>query len=117
VLPRRWGVERTFSWFGHNRRLAKDDENLTNTLLDFVTLASHPLRYQQTHAGGQALRSDAVSIPFRLRPEPPAMPAASPRALATGTAEPRIPPLGAGGAGSAPTCRERTLNMALLVKS
>jgi transposase len=30
VLPRRWGVERTFSWFGRNRRLAKD----------FVTLAS-----------------------------------------------------------------------------
>jgi putative transposase len=30
VLPRRWVVERTFSWFGRNRRLAKD----------FVTLAS-----------------------------------------------------------------------------
>jgi transposase len=24
VLPRRWMVERTFSWFGRNRRLAKD---------------------------------------------------------------------------------------------
>ena len=24
VLPRRWAVERTFSWFGRNRRLAKD---------------------------------------------------------------------------------------------
>jgi len=24
VLPRRWVVERTFSWFGRNRRLAKD---------------------------------------------------------------------------------------------
>jgi transposase len=23
VLPRRWAVERTFSWFGRNRRLAK----------------------------------------------------------------------------------------------
>jgi transposase len=23
VLPRRWVVDRTFSWFGHNRRLAK----------------------------------------------------------------------------------------------
>src|SRR5215469_9351543 len=29
VLPRRWVVERTFSWFGRKRRLAKDFENLT----------------------------------------------------------------------------------------
>ena len=28
VLPRRWVVERTFSWFGRNRSLAKDFENL-----------------------------------------------------------------------------------------
>jgi transposase len=27
VLPRRWVVERTFSWFGRNRRLAKDFES------------------------------------------------------------------------------------------
>jgi transposase len=40
VLPRRWVVERTFSWFGRNRRLAKDFENLTETLATFVTLAS-----------------------------------------------------------------------------
>ena len=26
VLPRRWVVERTFSWFGRNRRLARDYE-------------------------------------------------------------------------------------------
>ena len=32
VLPRRWVVERTFSWFGRNRRLAKDFENLAETL-------------------------------------------------------------------------------------
>src|SRR6476661_8899526 len=32
VLPRRWVVERTFSWFGRNRRLAKDFENLVETL-------------------------------------------------------------------------------------
>ena len=38
VLPRRWVVERTFSWFGRNRRLAR--ENLTETLAAFVTLAS-----------------------------------------------------------------------------
>jgi len=32
--------ERTFSWFGRNRRLAKDFENLAETLASFVTLAS-----------------------------------------------------------------------------
>ena len=40
VLPRRWVVERTFSWLGRNRRLAKDFENLAVTLATFVTLAS-----------------------------------------------------------------------------
>ena len=40
VLPRRWVVERTFSWFGRNRRLNKDYEILANTLLTFVTLAA-----------------------------------------------------------------------------
>ena len=39
-LPRRRVVERTFSWFGRNRRLAKDFENLAETLAIFVTLAS-----------------------------------------------------------------------------
>jgi transposase len=39
VLPRRWVVERTFSWFGRNRRLARDFENLAETLATFVTLA------------------------------------------------------------------------------
>jgi putative transposase len=40
VLPRRWVVERNFSWFGRNRRLAKDFENLAETLATLVTLAS-----------------------------------------------------------------------------
>jgi transposase len=40
VLPRHWVVERTFSWFGRNRRLAKDYENLAGTLTAFVALAS-----------------------------------------------------------------------------
>lgn len=38
--PRRWVVERTFSWLGRNRRLAKDYENLANTLAAFVAIAS-----------------------------------------------------------------------------
>jgi transposase len=40
VVPHRWVVERTFSWFGRNRRLAKDFENLAETLATFVTRAS-----------------------------------------------------------------------------
>ena len=40
VLPRRWVVERTFSWFRRNRRLAKDFENLASTLGAFVAIAS-----------------------------------------------------------------------------
>ena len=40
VLPRRWVVERTFSWFGRNRRLAKDYQNLAETLAAFITLAA-----------------------------------------------------------------------------
>ncbi len=40
VLPRRWVVERTFSWFRRNRRLAKDYENLAESVAAFVTLAS-----------------------------------------------------------------------------
>lgn len=31
VLPRRWVVERTFSWFGQSRRLSKDYERLPET--------------------------------------------------------------------------------------
>ena len=51
VLPRRWVVERTFSWFGRNRRLAKDFENLAETLATFVTLASIPARPQAACTG------------------------------------------------------------------
>ena len=40
VIKRRWVVERTFSWLGRNRRLAKDYENLAATVLSFVTLAT-----------------------------------------------------------------------------
>ena len=39
VLPRRWVVERTFSWFGRNRRLNKDYKNLAKPSA-FVTLAA-----------------------------------------------------------------------------
>ncbi len=40
ISPRRCIVERTFSWFGRNRRLAKDYETLADALAAFVALAA-----------------------------------------------------------------------------
>jgi putative transposase len=39
VLPRRWVVERTFSWIDHNRRMSKDYERLAETSEAFIYLA------------------------------------------------------------------------------
>jgi putative transposase len=39
VLPRRWVVERTFSWLGQNRRMSKDYERLCSTSEAFVYVA------------------------------------------------------------------------------
>ncbi len=39
VLPRRWVVERTFSWLDHNRRMSKDYERLPETGEAFVYAA------------------------------------------------------------------------------
>jgi transposase len=39
VLPRRWVVERTFSWLGQNRRMSKDYERLCATGEAFVYVA------------------------------------------------------------------------------
>ena len=40
VLPRRWVVERTFAWFGRNRRLAKDFETALTSSQAWLYLAS-----------------------------------------------------------------------------
>ena len=40
VLPRRWVVERTFAWFGRNRRLAKDFEATITSSEALLYLAS-----------------------------------------------------------------------------
>lgn len=40
LLPRRWVIERTFSWFGRNRRLAKDYEGIVDVALAFIHLAT-----------------------------------------------------------------------------
>lgn len=47
VLPRRLGGRAQFSWFGGNRHLAKDFENLAETLATFVTLASIQLALER----------------------------------------------------------------------
>jgi putative transposase len=39
VLPRRWVVERTFSWLGQNRRMSKDYERLCATGEAFIYAA------------------------------------------------------------------------------
>jgi putative transposase len=39
VLPRRWVVERTFSWLAQNRRMSKDYERLAETSEAFILVA------------------------------------------------------------------------------
>jgi transposase len=40
VIPRRWVVERSFAWFGRNRRLAKDFERSIESATAWLFLAS-----------------------------------------------------------------------------
>jgi putative transposase len=40
LLPRRWVVERTFAWFGRNRRLAKDFEKTIESSTAWLLMAS-----------------------------------------------------------------------------
>jgi putative transposase len=40
VLPKRWIVERTFSWLIRNRRLSKDYERLVQTGETFIGVAT-----------------------------------------------------------------------------
>ena len=39
ALPRRWMVERTFSWLGQNRRMSKDYESLCEASEAFIHVA------------------------------------------------------------------------------
>jgi putative transposase len=39
VLPKRWVVERTFSWTDQNRRISKDYERQTETSEAFIYVA------------------------------------------------------------------------------
>jgi transposase len=51
VLPRRWVVERTFSWFSRNRRHAKDFENLAETLAHLRHARLNPTGPQAARQG------------------------------------------------------------------
>ena len=62
VLPRRWAVERTFSWFGRNGRLDKELENLAETVATFATLASIQLALRRLARGvGRELNKNRLS--------------------------------------------------------
>jgi putative transposase len=43
LLPRRWVVERTFTWLNRNRRLAKDVERTIDSAATWLYLASAKL--------------------------------------------------------------------------
>jgi putative transposase len=51
VLPRRWVVERTFSWFSQSRRLSKDYERLSETseALIYATMSRLMIRRLARH--------------------------------------------------------------------
>jgi len=55
VIPKRWVVERTYSWFGHYRRLSKDYEFLptTSEMMLFAAMVHLMVRRLEpkTHAG------------------------------------------------------------------
>ena len=39
ILPKRWIVERTFSWMNHSRRLSKDYEISTSSEMNFMFIS------------------------------------------------------------------------------
>jgi len=47
ILPRRWVVERTFSWLSQNRRMSKDYEGLCATAEAFIYVAMARLMVRQ----------------------------------------------------------------------
>lgn len=56
VLPRRWVVERSFAWFGWNRRLSRDYEYYAEYSESWVYLASIQLMLRRL-ATSQEIRS------------------------------------------------------------
>jgi putative transposase len=52
VLPRRWVVERTFAWLGHQRRLSKDYEGLPTASEAWIYLTMSRLLLRRLTASG-----------------------------------------------------------------
>ena len=48
LLPRRWVVERTFSWWDHQRRLSKDYELLPESSESWIYLAAARLLWKRS---------------------------------------------------------------------
>jgi Transposase DDE domain len=72
VLPRRWVVERTFTWIEKNRRMSKDYERLTATSEAFIYVAMSRLMVRRLARaqlfldsfGRRILRSWASALRF-----------------------------------------------------
>jgi Transposase DDE domain len=47
-LPKRWIVERTFSWLGQNKRMSKDYERLPESSEAFIYVAMSRLMARQS---------------------------------------------------------------------
>jgi putative transposase len=60
LLPKRWGVERTFAWLGRCRRHSKDDERRTDS-------SASMLRVSAIHLMLKRLKPSNVYQPFRYR--------------------------------------------------
>ena len=52
VLPKRWIVERTFSWLISNRRLSKDYERMVQSSETFIKVAMIRLIVRRLARGG-----------------------------------------------------------------
>jgi transposase len=47
VLPRRWAVERSFSWLGQNRRMSREYERLPESSEAFIYVAMRRLKVRR----------------------------------------------------------------------
>ena len=61
VLPKRWIVERTFSWLIRNRRLSKDYERLVQTSETFIEIAMIRLILRRLTKGSVNLTKQALN--------------------------------------------------------
>ncbi len=68
-MPRRWVVERTFSWIDQNRRMSKDYERLPESGEAFIYVAMSRLMARRLARSGRF--SDSFWAKFALFHRPP----------------------------------------------